>query len=182
VAHVGAAQLSATVFEEGNMLTLVYAGVLLALGAVCYWGPKWWGRTLPAKSTIPLALLAFVGAMLATDSLLIAGFADQPGGVFPSIESGADAPVNFSYGGPSELWNLLSTIGHGLVLLAVIAFIAVAIKGFRTGEVAGDDPWDGQTLEWATTSPAPADNFADVHIVRSAEPLLDLKPSNRSDA
>ncbi len=182
VAHIGAAQLPTTVFEEGNMLTLVYAGVLLALGGVCYWGPKWWGRTLPAASTIPLALMAFVGGVLAAGPLFIAGFADQPGGVFPSVEAGADAPVNFSYGGPSTLWNLLSTIGHGLVLLAVVTFVAVAIKGFSTGQVAGDDPWDGQTLEWATTSPAPADNFADVHIVRSAEPLLDLKPSNRSDA
>ncbi|MGB8859186.1 MAG: cbb3-type cytochrome c oxidase subunit I [Ilumatobacteraceae bacterium] len=182
VAHVGAAEVSGTVFEEGTMLTVVYAGVLLALGAVTYWGPKWWGRALPMKSTLPLALLAFVGAMLATDPLLIAGFADQPGGVFPSVERGNDAAVNFLYGGPYELWNLLSAVGHGLVLLAVLAFIALALKAFLTGEAAGDDPWDGHTLEWATTSPAPADNFAAVHIVRSAEPLLDLKPSNRSDA
>ena len=30
----------------------------------------------------------------------------------------------------------------------------------RDGDgVAGDDPWDGQTLEWVTSSPAPSDNF-----------------------
>ena len=69
----------------------------------------------------------------------------------------------------------------GMVLLAGLVFIAVAVRSVRAGERAGDDPWDGQTLEWATTSPAPADNFAVVHIVQSAEPLLDLKPSNRSD-
>jgi len=64
----------------------------------------------------------------------------------------------------------------------VLAFVALALKSFTSGESAGDDPWDGQTLEWATTSPAPADNFAAVHVVSSAEPLLDLKPSTRSDA
>jgi len=68
------------------------------------------------------------------------------------------------------------------VLLAVLAFVALALRSFLKGEVAGDDPFDGQTLEWATTSPAPFDNFAEVHIVKSAEPLLDLKPANRSDA
>ena len=46
---------------------------------------------------------------------------------------------------------------------------------------AADDPWGtGQTLEWATSSPAPGDNFADVHIISSAEPLLDLKPLSTS--
>jgi heme/copper-type cytochrome/quinol oxidase subunit 1 len=67
-------------------------------------------------------------------------------------------------------------------LLAVLAFIGLVIRSFATGERVGDDPWNGQTLEWATTSPAPANNFADIHIVQSAEPLLDLKTSNRSDA
>jgi heme/copper-type cytochrome/quinol oxidase subunit 1 len=47
---------------------------------------------------------------------------------------------------------------------------------FRSGDHAGDDPFDGQTLEWATTSPPPADNFAEVFVISSPEPLLDLKP------
>ncbi len=64
------------------------------------------------------------------------------------------------------------------VLLAVLTFVALSLRG---GEAAGNDPWGGQTLEWATTSPAPADNFAELHIVKSAEPLIDLQP-NRSDA
>ncbi len=113
---------------------------------------------------------------------MIAGFADQPGGVFPSVERGADAVVNFDYSGPMALWNLLNAVGHALVLVAVLAFVALALRSFLTGPAAGDDPWDGQTLEWATTSPAPADNFSSVHVVISAEPLLDLKPSNGSDA
>ncbi|MDO8364697.1 MAG: cbb3-type cytochrome c oxidase subunit I [Actinomycetota bacterium] len=186
LSHIGAAHLLGTTFEEGTLLTLVFAAVLAAMGAVSYWGQKWWGSTLPAKSTLPLALLAFAGAELATLPLLIAGFADQPSGVFPAIESTnpgvTDAPVNFIYSGPAELWNLLSTVGIGLVLLAVLVFVALSIRSFIGGEAAGDDPWDGQTLEWATTSPAPLHNFADIHIVKSAEPLLDLKPSTRSEA
>ena len=36
------------------------------------------------------------------------------------------------------------------------------------------NPWDGHTLEWATTSPAPTYNFEEIPTVASAEPLLDL--------
>jgi heme/copper-type cytochrome/quinol oxidase subunit 1 len=43
------------------------------------------------------------------------------------------------------------------------------------GDPPGDDPFDGQTIEWATTSPAPYDNFLEVPIITSAEPVLDMK-------
>lgn len=184
--HVGDAALIGTTFEEGTWLALVFSGVLATMGAVAYWGPKWWGRSLPMMASLPLALLAFAGAGIAALSLMIAGFADQPGGVFPAVETGNDAVVNFDYSGPMGLWNALNAVGIGLVLLSFLAFVALALRSFgrssTTGDAPGDDPWDGQTLEWATTSPAPADNFVEVHIVQSAEPLLDLKPANRSDA
>jgi len=180
--HIGDAQLVGTVFEEGTWLITVYAGVLAALGGVTYWGAKWWGRSLSTATTLPLALLGSLGAVLAGVPLMIAGFTDQPGAIFPLVESGNDAVVNFpDVDGPTELWNLASAAGHALMFLTVAAFVALAVRTFVRGEAAGDDPWDGGTLEWATTSPAPADNFAELHIVRSAEPLLDLKP-NRSDA
>lgn len=183
VAHIGDAGLAGTTFEEGTWLSIVFAGVLAAMGAVAYWGPKWWGRALPDKPATGLALLAFVGAQLAALPLLVAGFADQVGGVFPAIEPGNQASaVNFSYSGPKELWNTLSAVGLGIVLLSGLAFLALSLRSFLKGDAVGDDPWNGQTLEWATTSPAPADNFAAVHIVKSGEPLLDLKPSTRSDA
>ena len=57
----------------------------------------------------------------------------------------------------------------------MLAFAALAARSWRHGDVAGDDPWGGQTLEWATTSPAPAENFTTTPTVMSPEPLLDLK-------
>lgn len=181
--HIGDAGLLRTVAEEGSWLCAVFAGVFAALAGVSHWAPKWWGRTMPTKATLPLALLAFIGGELATLSLLIAGFADQPGQAFPAITpDGENVQVIFDYSGPMGLWNALNAAGIGLVVLAVLGFVALALKTFTgSGDAAGDDPYDGQTLEWATTSPAPFANFADVHIVQSAEPLLDLKPSNRSD-
>jgi heme/copper-type cytochrome/quinol oxidase subunit 1 len=64
------------------------------------------------------------------------------------------------------------------MLLASIAFVGLAIKSFTSGATAGNDPWDGTTLEWATSSPPPAENFADVIVVNSATPLTDIKSAS----
>ena len=165
VYQVGDAQVTGTVFEEGVWVYIVYGAVLSALGAITYWGPKLWGRLIPDKLVLPLAALGFVATVLASLPYLIAGFAKQPG-----------YASEFDYSGPQALWNGLAAAGHVLMLVTVLAFVALAVRSFRRGDAAGDDPWDGQTLEWATSSPAPYANFLDVHTVASAEPLLDLKP------
>ena len=169
VYFVGDAQLAGTVFEEGTWLYIVYGGVLSGLGAITYWGPKLWGRLLPDAQTLPLAALGFLATVLAALPYLVAGFAKQPANV-----------TEFDYSGPQNLWNGVSAAGHLLMFVTVVSFVALAVRTFRKGAHAGDDPWDGQTLEWATSSPAPYDNFADVHTVASAEPLLDLKPRRSS--
>jgi heme/copper-type cytochrome/quinol oxidase subunit 1 len=171
LAGIGDAQLSGTVFEEGAWLAISYGLVIGVLGGIVHWGPKLWGRLIGLKQALPIAALAALGGALASVPYLIAGFADQPGGA-----------TQFDYSGPQDLWNVLSTVGHGLVLLAVLAFIGLAVRSFTAGPLAGDDPWDGVTLEWATTSPAPDDNFAELHVIASSEPLLDLKPARTEGA
>ena len=178
--HVGDAALVGTTFEEGSWLMVVFAGALAAMGAVAYWGPKWWGREMPNKALLPLALLAFVGAELAALPLLIAGFADQPGAVLAAVQPGSDAVVNFDYAGSPSLWNTVSSVGLVLVVLVVLAFTALAVRSFQKGAVASSDPWEGQTLEWAAASPAPTDNFSAAPIVSSPEPILDLRVADRS--
>jgi heme/copper-type cytochrome/quinol oxidase subunit 1 len=110
--------------------------------------------------------LAFIATVLAALPYYVAGFAKQPAG-----------STLFDYDGPQGLWNVLSTAGHFLMVLTVLAFVGLAAQSFRNGAAAGDDPFDGQTLEWATSSPPPADNFAELHVISSPEPLLDLKPA-----
>ncbi len=163
--HVGDAQLVGTVFEEGAWIYVSYGTVISLLGGVVYWGPKLWGRSIADNKVLPLALLGVLATILASLPYYVAGFADQPAGA-----------TLFDYSGPSELWNTLVAVGHGLMALTVLAFVGLALQSFTKGADAGDDPWDGQTLEWAAPSPAPADNFADLYIISSAEPLLDLKP------
>jgi cytochrome c oxidase subunit 1 len=71
--------------------------------------------------------------------------------------------------------NLLSTIGAFTIALGVAVFLLNVAVSLRRRRPAGADPWDGQTLEWATSSPPPRHNFDVLPPVRSYAPLLDLK-------
>jgi len=157
--------LQGTVFDEGVLVYVVYGSVLGILGGVVHWAPKLWGRRLPEPALFPLVLLGLLGTILASLPYYVAGFAGQPA-----------AAAVFSYSGPDSLWNILVLIGHGLMLLTVLGVAALAVSAFTgSGEPAGDDPWDAQTIEWTTTSPAPGNNYPEVPVITSAEPLLDLK-------
>jgi heme/copper-type cytochrome/quinol oxidase subunit 1 len=154
--------LQGTVFQEGVLVCLVYGAVLAGLGALTFWTPKLTGRVIPDKPAIGLAVLGFLAAALAGLPYYIAGFADQP------AASGV-----YDYSGPAELWNVLVTVGHGLMGVVLLGFVALAARTVSSGAEAGDNPWEGQTLEWATPSPAPVDNFLEVPTVMSPEPLFD---------
>lgn len=167
--HVTAANLANTSFGEGVTLYLVYGGLLSAMGAIAHWAPKLWGRTLPAQKLLGVGGLGLLGTIASSFPLFIAGFANQP----------ADALGAFTYDGPIGLWNGLSGIGHLAMALSVLGFIGLLLDAVRNGAQATDDPWDGHTLEWAISSPAPANNFVTLAQVNSPEPVLDMKPSSQ---
>jgi heme/copper-type cytochrome/quinol oxidase subunit 1 len=170
LAPISSLDLAGTVYEEGVFTYVLYASVLAGLAGVAYWGPKLWGRTMPDGAVLGLGALGLLGIVLSSFPYLIAGFADQPA-----------LAVDFDYSGPAELWNTAVLVGHGLMALTVLAFVLLALKSFTSGATAGDDPWDGQTLEWATSSPPPDDNFPATPLVSSEYPLLDLKPRGSDD-
>jgi len=162
--------LQGTVYEVAQYNLLVLGAVLAGIGALAYWGPKLWGRK-PAD--VPLRLLALLGLLavvLVAAPDVILGFMKQPAGTVS----------NFDVDGPVGFLNALSGVGYVLLALVVLGVIALALKGFLTGDAAGDDPWDGATLEWTTTSPPPDGNFAEPPVVTSAEPLVDLKLAARA--
>jgi heme/copper-type cytochrome/quinol oxidase subunit 3 len=49
------------------------------------------------------------------------------------------------------------------------------------GKLAGDNPWNAWTLEWATTSPPPHENFHELPPIRSRRPLWDDANPDRPD-
>jgi heme/copper-type cytochrome/quinol oxidase subunit 1 len=76
--------------------------------------------------------------------------------------------------GPHELLAVVYIGGQALLLLVLLATGLILLRGAHTGEPAGDDPWDAQTLEWALPSP-PTGAAAVATMVTSPEPLLDGK-------
>jgi heme/copper-type cytochrome/quinol oxidase subunit 1 len=71
--------------------------------------------------------------------------------------------------------NLAATIGGFMIAASTVPFLWNVFVSLRSGEVAGDDPWEGNTLEWATTSPPPPYNFDRLPEIRSERPLFDLR-------
>jgi heme/copper-type cytochrome/quinol oxidase subunit 1 len=163
--NIDAADLAGTVFEEGATVYVSYGSLLAGLGAISFWGPKLWGRKIADKKVFGAGALVLLGTVLAAFPQYIAGFQGQPNG----------AVASFDYDGPISLWNGASAVGHALVILGLLAFLGAAVTDLRSGELAGDDPWNGHTLEWATPSPAPHNNFSELATVGSAEPVLDAK-------
>jgi cytochrome c oxidase subunit I len=72
-------------------------------------------------------------------------------------------------------YNLISTIGSFLLGIGVLISVVNALRSYRNGKVAGNDPWHGNTLEWFVQSPPPANNFDVVPRVRSVEPMKDIR-------
>jgi cytochrome c oxidase subunit 1 len=75
-----------------------------------------------------------------------------------------------------ERWasaNLLSTVGAFLTGVSVLIFIWNFLVSIRRGKPAGNDPWEGNSLEWVTTSPPPHHNFHRLPEVHSERPAFD---------
>lgn len=165
--------LDGTVFNEASLVYVAYGTALGIMGGIVHWAPKLWGRTIDMKKVAPLALLGVAGTVLASFPHYIAGFLDQPAGL-----GYTDSDL--------QIWNILVLVGHSLMVLTVLAFAGLltqtVLGAKEEDEGPGDDPFDGHTIEWATTSPAPADNFVDVPMVTSAEPMLDMKANAEGSA
>ena len=126
--------------------------------------PRLSGRRMPEVQLVGLAMLGALGGALASVPYLIAGFLDQPA-----------ASAVWDNDGPGELLNALVVAGHAAMAVTALGVLGLVALSWRRGDEVGDDPWGGQTLEWATTSPPPVDNFLTTPTVMSPEPLLDLQ-------
>ena len=79
------------------------------------------------------------------------------------------------------LLNMISTIGAVIMGISSVIFIWNVFISRRSGKIAGDNPWDAWSLEWATTSPPPVHNFDRIPPIRSRRPLWDLAHPENPD-
>ena len=78
-------------------------------------------------------------------------------------------------------FNQISTVGAYVFALGTLPFVWNLIVSARYGKIAGDNPWNAWTLEWATTSPPPHDNFTLVPPVKGRRPLWDMNNPHDPD-
>jgi cytochrome c oxidase subunit 1 len=143
----------------------LFAGSAFGLFAALYY---WWPKVTGVLLREGLGKLHFWLLVVGTHLTFFPMFLLGQDGMTRRI---ADYPRSAGWG----TLNLLETIGSFVIALAVLAFLVNVWVSRRRPRAAGPDPWDGQTLEWATSSPPPPHNFDVVPPVRSYAPLYDLK-------
>jgi cytochrome c oxidase subunit I+III len=160
-----------TYFVVAHLHYVLVGGAAFPMFAGLYhWGPKMLGRRLDERWGKISFWLMFVGFNLAFFPMHIMGLMGQPRRVYTY-------PPGLGW----DLPNLLSTVGVFVFAVGILITFANWFWARRYGEVAGDDPWGAETLEWATTSPPPEYNFATIPTVRSRQPAWD-QPDLRGGA
>ncbi|HEU4565120.1 MAG TPA: cbb3-type cytochrome c oxidase subunit I, partial [Gemmatimonadaceae bacterium] len=122
--------------------------------------PKITGRLLDERLGRWNFWVMFVGFNLGFFPMHISGLLGMPRRVY-----------TYPGGMGWDTLNLITTIGSVLFAVGVLLFVANVVYSRRHGVVAGPNPWDAGTLEWATPSPPPPYNFAVIPTVRSGYPL-----------
>jgi cytochrome c oxidase subunit 1 len=166
-------QLHQSYYVVAHLHYVLFGGSVMTIFAgIYYWFPKITGRKL--NETLGewhfwTVFIGFNATFLVMHTLGLEGMprriATYPGGIG---EEGWGAT------------NAFITVASFLVALSVLLFVINMVTSWRSGEVAGDDPWEGNTLEWATSSPPPPYNFDHVLPVRSFMPLRDQRMSQQA--
>ncbi len=155
-----------TYFVVAHFHYTLFAGSVFGFFAgVYHWFPKITGALLREGLGKLQLLIMVIGTNLTFFPMFFLGNDGMPRRV-------SRYPTHPGWGTLNEL----ETIGAGIIALGVLTFLINVLVSLRRRMPAGDDPWLGHTLEWATTSPPPPLNFeAPLPPIRSYAPLLDLR-------
>ncbi|AGK50094.1 cytochrome o ubiquinol oxidase, subunit I [Burkholderia thailandensis MSMB121] len=152
-----------SLFLIAHFHNVIIGGVLFGyLAGFNYWFPKVFGFKLNEK----LGKAAFwfwqVGFYVAFVPLYVLGF------------MGMTRRLNH-YDNPAwHPWLIVAACGAGLIAIGIACQLLQLVVSLRDRKLPGNrdltgDPWGGRTLEWATSSPPPAYNFATIPTVHTLD-------------
>jgi cytochrome c oxidase subunit 1 len=150
---------------------LVGAILFMIFSAFYYWYPKMTGRMLSEKLGKWHFWLFLIGFHLTFDFMHVVGVLGMPRRIY-----------TYEADRGWMIWNLIISSGAFIQAIASLIFVYNLVWSYFKGPIAGPDPWDAWTLEWATSSPPPDYNFATIPSVESRRPLWDLKHPDDPDS
>ena len=156
-----------SVFLVAHFHNVIIGGVVFgAMAGYNYWFPKAFGFTLDERLGKASFWCWLAGFYLAFMPLYVLGLM----GMTRRLQHISD---------PS--WQpllLVAELGAVLIFFGILCQIAQLYVSIRTRESRRDltgDPWNGRTLEWATSSPPPAYNFAVMPKVETIDAFWEMK-------
>ncbi len=140
------------------------AAVFPILGGMYFWFPKVTGRMYHEGVGKLSFWLTFLGTFFTFFPMHIVGLLGMP-------------RRNYTYP-PGMGWtalNFIESIGSYVLAVGLVLIVVNLAVSLRRGPQAGKDPFEGDTLEWSTSSPPPPYNYPVIPTVTSAYPMWDEK-------
>src|SRR6185503_11500373 len=155
-------QLHNSLFLVAHFHTMIIGGALFGIfAAITYWFPKVFGFKLNERLGKYAFWFWIIGFFMSFVPLYILGF--------------MGAARRLDHYDPSTGWQGLFIVsGVGLVVITIgalfqVAQVVVSIRDRKQNMDTTGDPWNGRTLEWATSSPPPSYNFAVIPTVQNRD-------------
>ena len=156
-----------SLFLIAHFHNVIIGGVLFGLLAgITYWYPKAFGYKLDpfwGKCSFWFWLIGFYFAFM---PLYVLGLM----GVTRRVSHFEDQSL--------QIWFQIAAFGAFLIAIGIACFLIQLVVSYMRRESLRDvtgDPWDGRTLEWSTSSPPPAYNFAFTPVVHDLDAWWDMK-------
>ncbi|WP_454760258.1 cytochrome o ubiquinol oxidase subunit I [Caulobacter segnis] len=156
-----------SLFLIAHFHNVIIGGVVFGMFAgITYWFPKAFGFKLDPFWGKVSFWCWLVGFWVAFTPLYVLGLM----GVTRRVSHFEDPSL--------QIWFVIAALGAVIILGGILAFIVQIVVSIRNREALRDetgDPWGGRTLEWSTSSPPPAYNFAFTPVVHQLDAWWDMK-------
>ncbi|KAG4080916.1 hypothetical protein HA402_010087 [Bradysia odoriphaga] len=159
-----------SLFLIAHFHNVIIGGVLFGLMAgITYWFPKAFGYKLDPFWGKCSFWFWLIGFYLAFMPLYVLGLM----GVTRRVSHFEDPSL--------QIWFQIAAFGAFLIALGIASFLIQLVVSYRRRASLRDftgDPWGGRTLEWSTSSPPPAYNFAFTPLVHDGDAWNQMKQHN----
>ncbi|WGF86745.1 cytochrome o ubiquinol oxidase subunit I [Marinivivus vitaminiproducens] len=156
-----------SLFLVAHFHNVIIGGVLFGLFAgIYYWWPKAFGFRLDPFWGKLSFWFWVVGFYFAFMPLYVLGLM----GVTRRMRVFDDPSL--------QIWFLIAGLGAALIAAGIASMLVQFYVSIRDRERLRDttgDPWNGRTLEWATSSPPPDYNFAFTPVIHDNDAWSDMK-------